>query len=361
MGRSRRAVAIGALLTAIGLTAPLVAPTPLAQPSSAARPAGDSPDLSASPTSATSPDTDSPGTDSPETPFAGAAVLDDPVAAARPIDPAALNPAARSVADLIQSAGLTAPEDFCLAGRGDDAVVTCGADDLGSSRIIALVGDSRAGQWLPALDALGRRHRWRVRTYLKRDCAFTAPPVMAEGQPYLECQDWGEHVLARLTGTERPTVVMTTSGVQTAYGPNGAPPQATLVEGYAAYWRRLAGVGVLPVILADTPRPSPEQITTCLRAHPDTYLTECARAFAVGPGSIPLRQASRGVTQARWIDLGMRICPDLMCWPVIGDTLVYRDGDYLSTAYAASLAPALWRLFVRVAPATIPVPGMTTP
>ena len=85
------------------------------------------------------------------------------------------------------------------------------------------------------------------------------------------------------------------------------------------------------------------------------------QAFVVGPGSIPLRQASRGVTQARWIDLGMRICPDLMCWPVIGDTLVYRDGDYLSTAYAASLAPALWRLFVRVAPATIPVPGMTTP
>ncbi len=284
----------------------------------------------------------------------GAAVLDGALGARRPRDPRLLNPLGTPAAVLAGDADLSAPDDFCQIGRDDVAVVTCAAGDVGSTRIIALVGDSKIGQWLPALDALGRAHGWRIRTYVKSSCPFSGATVRWRDAPYPECRTWAQAVLARLTGAERPTLVLTSAVRGAAYGPDGVEHEADLVGGYADFWSRLSAADVRVVALADTPQPPVgRDIRACLSGHPGDFMTACAYAYAPGLGSAALKAATTRVPDTRWLDLSTQICPAGTCWPVIGDTVVYRQGSHLAKSYAASLAPALWRGLARLVPGTI--------
>lgn len=289
-----------------------------------------------------------------QAPGAGAGVLDGSLGARRPSDPRVLNPLGVPAAVLADDADLSAPDDFCQIGRDDVAVVTCGAGDLGSTRIIALVGDSKIGQWLPALDALGREHGWRIRTYVKSSCPFSAATVRWRDQPYPQCRAWAKAVLARLTGPERPQLVLTSAVRGAAYGPDGVEHESDLVAGYAEFWRRMAKAGVRVVALADTPQPPVgRDIRSCLAGHPTDFMTRCSYAYGPGLGTPALKAATDLVPDSRWLDLSTKICPAGACWPVIGDTVVYRQGSHLSKSYAASLAAPLWRGLARLAPETI--------
>ena len=48
---------------------------------------------------------------------------------------------------------------------------TCAFGKRSSDVTVALVGNSHAGQWLPALQVLARKHGWRIQTYLASQCA----------------------------------------------------------------------------------------------------------------------------------------------------------------------------------------------
>ena len=246
--------------------------------------------------------------------------------------------------------------DRCQVPHGQAAPVACTFGDPGATVTVALVGDSKAMQWLPALQERSGDAAWRVVTYGKSSCAFAAAPALEGGAAYPECDAWNGQVVDALLAD--PPDVVVTSGVARGAWVDGASDEAALVDGYARRWRALADAGVPVVVIGDSPA-SPDDLDVCAAWNPTT-LDECTfpAAPAVAESALPVQRAAvaaagEGVTL---LDLTERICPGGECPVVIGHVAVHRAGDHVTATYARSLAGVVGSAVTRVLPAAEPPP-----
>ncbi len=116
-----------------------------------------------------------------------------------------------------------------------------GADPI----TIAVVGDSKAGQWLPALqllaqpEPLARDHVHEVGL-----CLLVDAVTILDGKPYKSCQEWGQHVMGLLTGPDKPDFVLTSQNA----GPGrlddkGKPTLEAMTSRLSATWKTLTARG----------------------------------------------------------------------------------------------------------------------
>lgn len=217
-------------------------------------------------------------------------------------------------------------DDGCQVETSDMEPVTCDYGDTASNRVVAVVGDSKVGQWLPALDVVGVQEGWLIRTYTKSRCSWTDAILSVEGQPYDACTEWGQRVLADLTGPDKPIMVVTSSGSEAATGAASGSGSDALVEGYVSYWRQLQVNGVEVIALADNPAPAKgKQVYTCVGDNPQDYAV-CSFPASQGRGTPSLRTASERLPGVQFVDPSPWLCLDQVCPPVIGNVLVYRQG-----------------------------------
>ncbi len=239
--------------------------------------------------------------------------------------------------------------DGCQGGVEDDAVTSCryGPGARGRGDTVALVGDSKVLQWLPAFLRLGRSRGWEVVTYTKSACAWAAATVVTDGQAYASCTTWSRSVLDRLTGPDRPDLVVTSSVHGSALDGGGRQATSALVTGYARYWRALGDAGVPVLALSDSPNPG-SRVYECVAGHRDDYARACTYPYHRSPGTDALAEAARRVPSARLADLDPWVCPgEDRCPPVVGGVLVNRQGSHVTATYAASLAPVVGRVVSR--------------
>ncbi|HEV3212814.1 MAG TPA: SGNH hydrolase domain-containing protein [Acidimicrobiales bacterium] len=93
-----------------------------------------------------------------------------------------------------------------------NAATLCAYGATTATRTILLAGDSQAGMWLPAMDAVGRALGWRVVILAKEGCspwASVTPPsaMIAPGLTAGACATFNEHV-ASWAARARPAVVL---------------------------------------------------------------------------------------------------------------------------------------------------------
>jgi peptidoglycan/LPS O-acetylase OafA/YrhL len=251
---------------------------------------------------------------------------------------------------------------------------------------IAVVGDSKAGQWLPALQLLANANHWRVVTYTKSHCPLVDAETFLAGKPYTSCQEWSRNVLQLLTGPEKPDFVLTSQNPSRATGRNGKATFGAMQDALASTWARLADAGIEVLALADNPHPDKE-VWQCVSEHVK-QLSKCAfdrtlgvQTSAAGLQKAAVRQAGGRIVQAAtsgptmasvakdstgrrppvYLDLVDSICPAVRCAPVIGHVLVYRQAAHLTATYVATLAPRLGAL-LRAAgvPSAATAPGRAT-
>ena len=233
--------------------------------------------------------------------------------------------------------------DRCQVEEGASEPVGCVFGDPRGSATVALVGDSKAMQWLPALERAAAGRDWRIVTWGKSSCAFADAPAARAGAAYPECDEWNGRVLGAL-GADPPDVVVT-SGVATSAWTGGGTGRTELVEGYAARWRTMSEAGVPVVVVGDSPV-SPDDLDVCADRHP-RELTRCtfpATPAVTASGVAVQREAAaaagRGVSL---LDLTGWICPGEVCPVVIGNVAVHRAGDHITATYASTLAPQVGR------------------
>lgn len=230
-------------------------------------------------------------------------------------------------------------DDGCQ-GRMDSAdVVSCDYGDTASDTVVAVVGDSKVAQWLPALDRIGQQEGWLIRTYTKSACAFTEAELSLEEGPYDTCTQWNDDVIAELTGPRRPWLVITSGGRDVALSQGSSDGSTSLAEGYAAWWRELEGAGVGVVAMADNVHPGTE-VYTCVADHP-TDFAACDFPSGAGRGTSALRRAADEVPGTRFVDMTSWLCPLAECPAVIGKVLVYRQGSHITASYIETLTPVL--------------------
>jgi peptidoglycan/LPS O-acetylase OafA/YrhL len=232
--------------------------------------------------------------------------------------------------------------DHCQVGVDVSEPVACTFGDPQGTTTVALVGDSKAMQWLPALEEAASTHGWRVVTYGKSSCAFSDAPASLAGAAYPQCDTWNAEVMEALRA-DQPDVVVTSGVARSAWTGSGTAA-APLVAGYASRWESLADAGVPVVVVGDSPV-SPDDLDVCAARHP-SELTRCSfdTASAVAGGGLEVQReavaaASRTTPDVRLLDLTGSICPGERCPVVIGHVAVHRAGDHVTATYAATLAP----------------------
>ncbi len=225
--------------------------------------------------------------------------------------------------------------DDCQVPQDSTDVVTCDYGDTTADRVIALVGDSKVGQWLPAFDEIGQEQNFVVRTYTKSACTWTDATLRLQNEPYDDCQAWGQRVKAELLGGDQPSVVVVSGGSDKAIDAEGGVSTSALVEGYEQYWKQVVAAGIPVVALADNPHPG-FPVYECVEDHPDDF-GQCDFEAREGGGTPALREATSVIDGASMIDLTDRICLKERCPAVIGGVLVYRQGSHITATYARTL------------------------
>ncbi|AXH96655.1 acyltransferase [Ornithinimicrobium avium] len=261
----------------------------------------------------------------------------DPTAAGPDISRIDLTPESISPDPLLATKDLPGLYDrHCSGSVGGTEVIRCEAGDLAGDLDVAVVGDSKIGQWGDVLEQIATDQGWRLHYYVRDACPWSSASVDDDGS----CLLWGQRVHDLLLGPEQPEVVIV-SGVKQGAGEGTRQERSDrLAAGYADYWSDLAEEGVPVMVLADSPNPGGKHVYECVSEHRDD-LSRCTFDRSDGSGTGALREAAAQVPTATFLTMNDWICPLEECPPVIGDVLVYRQGSHITNTYAVTLLEPL--------------------
>ena len=243
-------------------------------------------------------------------------------------------------------------EDGCglLLGAGTRPPACVYGNSHGSVTV-ALVGDSHAAHWFPALDVVARRQGWRLIPFTKSSCVFVDMRIWSRrlNREYRECEEWRENVVDRLVKL-RPDLVIIASAQELPIVEAGDDDPERQGRAVARLIKRIPGK---IAIMADTPR-SRHDVPACLAKHRNA-IERCITSRAAALGELHLRRETEAarLTGATIVELADAVCPGDPCPPIIGTTLVYRDHHHLTATFAVSLADEL--------EAALPVVGPSRP
>jgi hypothetical protein len=220
----------------------------------------------------------------------------------------------------------------------------CSYGPTGATRTVVVIGDSHALQWFPALDELAERDGRRLVSLTRSSCPPAELAVRNDKlkRRYTECEAWRRWALARID-TLRPDLVVVTSDTNYPGMLDGRPanPEKLWTDAWTQLFARLRADARRVVLLGDTPTLSTDPLD-CLGSHP-TEITACTE-----PASTVLRDpAWRADVRTAAAHSGVPVVdptPWLChrnCPLIVGNLLVYRDTNHLTSAYAGMLAPLL--------------------
>jgi peptidoglycan/LPS O-acetylase OafA/YrhL len=282
------------------------------------------------------------------TPVAGPRPSIETLGAATLTSPPSTDPANYAVDDWEwltpdpQLAGKDRPEadvDRCQVDRLVEEPVACEFGVPDGPTTVALVGDSKAMQWLPALEQLAAGRGWRIVTYGKSACAFASGHAENAGRAYPACDEWNRGVVDRLRAD--PPDLLVTSGYAASAWDGARSTRAALVTGLTTRWAELRDAGIPVAVIADSPV-SPNDLDVCSARHP-RQLSRCAfdREPAVKRSGLPAQREAAAASGTPLVDLTAWICPVERCPLAIGNVTIHRAGDHLTATYVRTLAPVL--------------------
>ncbi|GAM45044.1 acyltransferase [Nocardia seriolae] len=230
--------------------------------------------------------------------------------------------------------------DGCISDFDTRAVITCNYGDHDARRTLAVVGNSHAEHWIPALQILGEQYHFRVVVYLKMGCPLTvAEEPLYKGQQNPDCRDWSAEVIDRL-GVEHPDFVFTTATRPSDNGGDETP------QDYVDVWSALSDRGLRVIGIRDTPWLRRNGIRyraiDCLAGGGDRLSCGLPRSEALSTEN-PAEAPAAAFPDMRLIDLNDAVCEPTSCAVVEGNILIYHDEHHLTASYSRSLAPELGR------------------
>ena len=278
-------------------------------------------------------------------PCFGAAALDDP-SRCRPVPYDKIVPApADAASDKSDAYGDVSGGKDCWSYLPKFPQTRCTFGRDSSTTDVALVGNSHAGQWLPALEDLADKDDWKITTYLASRCASLPVRQTFETDAYSQaCLSWVQKTVDSLIADEPDVVVMTNRISAPAVGET----RESSYDAYATAWtevlRRLKEAGLKVLVLHDTPAAG-IAVPDCIAQHQDDYASACdgtrTKWLAPDPGVEGVKAADD--PRIHFIDLNDHVCRGETCHVVVGGVVTYFDSSHLTATYNRTLAPYLER------------------
>jgi peptidoglycan/LPS O-acetylase OafA/YrhL len=236
--------------------------------------------------------------------------------------------------------------DGCHASQEATRPKRCVYGDPGSAVTVALFGDSHAGQWFPALEALARANDWRLLSFTKSACT-SADATVYHGtfkRAYTECDEWRARVFD-LLDAERPDLVIISNSSYNLWNDGSPVSFADRPDLWAAAMdRTLARVGRSAgavVVIGNTPKQAADP-PVCLSAHlHDSLACATPRSKAVDAARTEADRAAASRAGATFVDPTPWLCSADTCPVVRGRYLVFRDTHHLTTTFSAALSRRL--------------------
>jgi hypothetical protein len=236
----------------------------------------------------------------------------------------------------------------CGVERNDTKVSTCVLGDPKGSRTVVLFGDSHIIMWRKPLEDIARRKGWRIVAFQKASC-FPIEATLWRGdvaRPYVECDTWRRDALAQI-GRLRPDLVITSghAGYGMATEDRSAPrtnankvaasadPLLKMAQDLRKASPRVVFIGAVPTLkqtAGDCLGSTSSDLASCVVAPDKTLL---------GVNDAMRRAAER--TGSTYVDALAWMCADEVCPLVVGDTIVYRDTNHVTTTFASSVTREL--------------------
>ncbi|HYB81735.1 MAG TPA: acyltransferase family protein [Mycobacterium sp.] len=233
----------------------------------------------------------------------------------------------------------------CVRSWRDLGQGECATGDTASPTTVALVGDSHAAMWNPAFQQLAEQRHWRLETLAKVTCPLQelhiASPYL--GREYTECEQWRGQIMARVKAEHPRLIVVSMSRRYGAdFGFTSYDP--AWIDTLADSVKQLRDTGTTVLVLGPVPDPH-SSVPACLSAHLDDA-GACAptRSVAVNNGGIAAEQAATAGSGGHYADLTDLFCTPDRCPMIVGNTLVFRDDNHVTTGYAQLLAPVIGAL-----------------
>jgi len=252
------------------------------------------------------------------------------------------------VVPLPAAAKLDSPED-CLSPKGTRDFEPCefGVPVDESRGTVALVGDSHAYHWLPALEDIAERHGWHGIVMARASCPYTPADRTIDANVVETCALFNERVTAEIEAREDISVV-----VMGGYSDVHFAAPAGYVERDFARDRFRTAIEALPArvsdvyVMRDAPKPLADNVA-CLERALGAGDADPGRACAVtrDEGLVPdmLALAAEESDRAEAVDLSELYCDDAVCVPLVGNVLVYADQGHLTRTWVRSAVPLLER------------------
>jgi hypothetical protein len=223
--------------------------------------------------------------------------------------------------------------DGCVAIGVDDKLKPCRYGDKGSSIKVVVLGDSHAAQWFPPLLKVAERNGLELIVLAKGGCpaASVSIPTATLART---CPIWRDKAV-QFIASEHPDLVIVTGS---RHYPN---TDQEWRDGFATTLGRLKGLTPRLMVLGDNPALNDDP-ATCLSAHL-TSVGACAntRAKAVETGKLEAERAVAEQNGARFVDTSDWLCTATDCPVIIGDILMFRDINHLTTFAAEWFTPMI--------------------
>jgi peptidoglycan/LPS O-acetylase OafA/YrhL len=230
----------------------------------------------------------------------------------------------------------------CFAAQPAYAFVTCHFGDSSSPIKVALVGNSHAGQWLPALEQVAKKEHWEITTYLASRCAFaqTAQDFDTNAETQ-DCLKWVKAAESKLVKGNFNLIVMTNRISVEADGYTYGRSRPAYERGYDALLRTFNSAGERVLVIHDTPAPG-ISVPDCLAEHTsDQAACDTPRSKVLRPDPAMDAVTDLGDPHITSADLSDRICLPTVCPAAVGGVPVYFDQTHLTATYSTTLGPYL--------------------
>jgi hypothetical protein len=277
-------------------------------------------------------------------------------AAARDSEQPCSNPELRDRVTPTPDQALLELDSPCAAEGRTGVLGLCGfgVPAQSATQTVALLGDSHATHWRPALDVVAQAKGWHVENMTRTSCPFSTAPIDKSRSLRRACARRNLEAAAWLRAhPEVRTVFVTGNAAVRVYRSRPRDRFRRALAGYRAALATLPASVEHVIVIRDSVKSTTatnDCVRRALRAHRAAGLA-CAQPRARLRRSDAAVAAARrlGAPRGGVIDLTSFQCSARYCFPVVGGVLVHKDIDHITRLFATTLGPYLLRGYDRLA------------